>query len=63
MDTGTRIRMEPAQFLQMLDIPALQVIGDLVQSYRKLMETLLFIAIVCVLGALLFSPGDWGKWR
>ena len=27
------------------------------------METLLFIAIVCVFGALLFSPGDWGKWR
>ena len=27
------------------------------------METLLFVAIVCVFGALFFSPSDWGKWK
>lgn len=28
-----------------------------------IMETLLFIAIVCVLGAWFFNPSDWGKWK
>lgn len=25
--------------------------------------TIFFVIIVCVLGALWFSPSDWGKWK
>lgn len=25
--------------------------------------TIFFVVVVCVVGALLFSPSDWGKWK
>lgn len=25
--------------------------------------TIFFVTVVCTMGALLFSPSDWGKWK